>query len=372
MTMKKPTLWFSVYAWAKLMYMRDAGSTEIAGMGIAEDENELLYVHDFFTLPQTATVAHYEIDDDAIGTFANNMLEKYNLPPAQTCRINIHTHPGNSAQPSQYDETEFEDNFRTSSFAVMMILAKGNQTYARLKTNDPFEYETILDIAVDWHGQFEAADHETWKKEFELNVKDPPKKIITTPNKAYSTYKGQYSQYAGGWKEDEHWEAGKGWVKNDPKESLDMEEPSYPFPLDFTGWHSSEIKDALDWAIDHDHAALAYELNTVMAQMAVEEHAEEVDNATYEWEQITTEQDDLQSQILDYMKLPISPETQNKIAILEKRVAELDTRLEDIIGVAKCLTETNDPSTSSNQTSSEECEQQSSDAEQSEPRLLPN
>ena len=53
--------------------------------------------------------------------------------PAQFPRIWIHTHPGDSAQPSPTDEETFARAFGQTDWAVMFILAQGGQTYCRLE-----------------------------------------------------------------------------------------------------------------------------------------------------------------------------------------------------------------------------------------------
>ena len=53
--------------------------------------------------------------------------------PERFARLWIHTHPANCAEPSPVDEETFARVFGSCTWAVMAILAKGGQTYARLR-----------------------------------------------------------------------------------------------------------------------------------------------------------------------------------------------------------------------------------------------
>ena len=53
--------------------------------------------------------------------------------PEQFGRIWIHTHPGDSAQPSHVDEETFSRVFGPCDWAVMFILAREGETYCRLR-----------------------------------------------------------------------------------------------------------------------------------------------------------------------------------------------------------------------------------------------
>ena len=52
--------------------------------------------------------------------------------PEQFARLWIHTHPGSSPHPSGPDEDTFERVFGKCHWAVMFIMARTGQTYARL------------------------------------------------------------------------------------------------------------------------------------------------------------------------------------------------------------------------------------------------
>ena len=127
------SLRFSPTAWAKLLYLRDCGDTEVGGFGIAPG-NDLLTISDVQLVKQDCTPASVAFDDEAVADFFDSQVDQ-ELRPEQFARIWVHTHPGNCANPSLTDEETFARVFDRSDWAVMFILAQGGQTYARLRFN---------------------------------------------------------------------------------------------------------------------------------------------------------------------------------------------------------------------------------------------
>ena len=98
----RPRLRFSPTAWAKLLYLRDRGTTEVGGFGVSRPD-DLLYVEDVQTVKQVCNVVNVQFDDEAVAQFFDAQVDA-GRPPAQFARIWIHTHPEISAQPSGTDE----------------------------------------------------------------------------------------------------------------------------------------------------------------------------------------------------------------------------------------------------------------------------
>jgi len=71
---RKPVLRFSPTAWAKLIYFRDCGETEISGFGITEPD-DLLYVKEFQTVKQQASIASISLDDQAIADYFEDQVD---------------------------------------------------------------------------------------------------------------------------------------------------------------------------------------------------------------------------------------------------------------------------------------------------------
>ncbi len=164
-----PTLRFTPTAWAKLMYLRDCGETEVGGFGSAETD-DLLLVTDFQLVGQEASFASVFFDDDAVADFYDRQVD-LGLQPQQFGRIWVHTHPGNSADPSSTDEECFRRVFGGSDWAVMFILARGGQTYARLQFNVGPGGPVEIAVEVDYSQPFLASDQETWLAEYKACVR---------------------------------------------------------------------------------------------------------------------------------------------------------------------------------------------------------
>tara|TARA_R110001599_G_scaffold118302_1_gene287450 strand:+ start:198 stop:923 length:726 start_codon:yes stop_codon:yes gene_type:complete len=159
-----PQLRFSPTAWAKLLYLRDYGDTEVGGFGITS-EDDLLLVQDLQLVEQTCSLAHVAFDDEAVANFFDDQVDA-GLRPEQFGRIWIHTHPGDCPLPSQTDEATFERVFGRSDWAVMFILARTGQTYARLKFNVGPSAEFEIPVKRDYSQIFAGCDPERWEDEY--------------------------------------------------------------------------------------------------------------------------------------------------------------------------------------------------------------
>jgi len=163
-----PTLRFTPTAWAKLLFLRDLGDTEVGGFGIASSE-DLLLVEDVRLVRQTCTWAHVAFADESVADFFDVQVDE-GRKPEQFARIWAHTHPGDCPQPSLTDEATFARVFGSAQWALMFILARGGQSYARLRFNvgPPTEIELAVDI--DYTRPFDGCDVEGWEQEYQDNV----------------------------------------------------------------------------------------------------------------------------------------------------------------------------------------------------------
>src|SRR3954471_11762939 len=81
-TMQLPppqSLRFSPTAWAKLLFLRDLGDTEIGGFGIAP-ANYLLFVEDIRLVKQTCTWITAEFDDRSIADLFDAQVDQGRKP----------------------------------------------------------------------------------------------------------------------------------------------------------------------------------------------------------------------------------------------------------------------------------------------------
>src|SRR5450432_1011579 len=127
MSKNPQSLRFRPTAWAKLLYLRDAGATEIGGFGVTASDDPSL-VEEIHLIEQRTSPIHVEFLDASVADFFDAQVDA-GRRPEQFARIWIHTHPGSSPQPSVIDEATFARVFGRTDWAVMFILARGGQSY---------------------------------------------------------------------------------------------------------------------------------------------------------------------------------------------------------------------------------------------------
>jgi hypothetical protein len=163
-----PSLRFSPYAWAKLLFLRDVGQTEVGGFGVSWAD-DLLFVENVELVRQTCSWSSVEFDDAAVADYFDRMADDGMMP--QWCgRLWIHTHPGNCALPSTTDEATFARVFGRNNWAVMFILAQGGEVYARLQFSAGPGGAIELPVQVDYAQPFPATKHGQWLAEYRACV----------------------------------------------------------------------------------------------------------------------------------------------------------------------------------------------------------
>lgn len=161
---------FTPYAWAKLHWLCHHGDTEIGGFGICEDPDDMTLVTDFQLVKQECTPASVDFNDDALADFMEDQAGA-GLRMDQFARVWIHTHPGSSPQPSCVDETTFDTIFgRPEGQTIMFILARGGDTYCRMKINTGFAGEMLIPVCIDVRAPFPATDIVAWEEEYDQTV----------------------------------------------------------------------------------------------------------------------------------------------------------------------------------------------------------
>lgn len=166
----------SPWAWLKWQYLCHAGPTEVAGFGLSA-EHDLLYLEDILVIGQRATPATVAFDDAAVADLFDRMVD-LEVPPNRFARVWLHSHPGASATPSSVDEATFARVFGACDWAVMGILSRTSNTYARLQVNAGPGCSQELPIVVDWQAWPKCLSSLTldtqammWRQEYEQHVK---------------------------------------------------------------------------------------------------------------------------------------------------------------------------------------------------------
>lgn len=164
-----PTLRLTPPAWAKLLWLRDRGETEIGGFGLTS-AHDLLRLEDLALVPQQTSLASVAFDDLAVAEFFEAQVDQ-GRRPGQFARIWIHTHPGDCPRPSVTDEATFARVFGHCDWAVMLIVARGGAVYARLEWHVGVTGAIDLPVAVDYGAPFAGSDVAAWQAEYDRCVR---------------------------------------------------------------------------------------------------------------------------------------------------------------------------------------------------------
>lgn len=184
MRLSQPTLRFAPDAWAKLLFFRDREDVEIGGFGITDDNDPLL-VREFVTVKQMNSVVTVGFEDQAVADFFDVQVDQ-GRKPSQFLRIWLHSHPGDCPLPSSVDEETFNRVFGSCDWAVMFIIARNGETYARLRFNVGPGGSVELPVQVEYGAVFGPSDHPAWAAEYDANINNleltPPSSKQTPSN----------------------------------------------------------------------------------------------------------------------------------------------------------------------------------------------
>lgn len=140
----------------------------MGGFGIV-NEQDLLLVEDFVLIQQTCSHVTVVFQDDAVAEFFDRQIDAGRRPETFG-RVWIHTHPGTSPAPSRVDEETFARVFGRSDWAVMAILARGGQSYARLQYHIGPGGSFLLPVEVDYRHPFSGTNWTAWQQEYASQV----------------------------------------------------------------------------------------------------------------------------------------------------------------------------------------------------------
>lgn len=173
---EEPVLHFTPHAWAKLVYLRDLGPTEIGGFGITMPHDPLI-VMQIALVKQTCTSVSVRFDDQAVADFFDEQHEQ-RRHPGQYGKVWIHTHPGTSPKPSRLDEQTFRRVFGSCDWAVMCIISASGRRYARVHVKRCLGRSIRLNVEVDFSLPFAGADFSGWRAEYEKCVTVAPEATL--------------------------------------------------------------------------------------------------------------------------------------------------------------------------------------------------
>jgi hypothetical protein len=86
----------------------------------------------------------------------------------------LHSHPGDSPHPSGTDERTFRRVFGGCNWAIMFIVARGGQTYARLRFNAGPGGQMVIPVGIRWDLPIGDLDEAGWMDEYaeKVNILD--------------------------------------------------------------------------------------------------------------------------------------------------------------------------------------------------------
>jgi proteasome lid subunit RPN8/RPN11 len=140
----------------------------VGGFGVSQHE-DLLLITDLVLIRQQCSDVSVKFDDTAVADYFDEQVDQGRLP-AEFARVWVHTHPGNSPLPSRTDEETFERCFGSADWALMFILARGGECYARLRLGSVPGGEVVLPVEVDFSQPFDASAWERWEAEYRRAV----------------------------------------------------------------------------------------------------------------------------------------------------------------------------------------------------------
>lgn len=170
-------LTLSPLCWLKLQLFLHGGDTEIGGFAVSRSDN-LLYLHDFVTVRQEVTAVTVAFDDGAVADYFDAQVDG-GLAPERFGRVWVHTHPGESPDPSSVDEQTFHRVFGACDWAIMLIVSRTGKTYCRLSFSAGPGGAMLLPVRVDWSAWPQllldqagalSALFEAWMDEYGANV----------------------------------------------------------------------------------------------------------------------------------------------------------------------------------------------------------
>jgi proteasome lid subunit RPN8/RPN11 len=151
------------------LYFRDRSDNEVGGFGIS-DADDLLFVREFVTVKQEVTCVSVKFDDAAVADFFDVQVD-LGRKPEQFARIWLHSHPGDSPEPSVIDRETFQRVFGNCQWAVLFVVAQDNRTYAKLRFNVGPGGQLLIHTEIDYSEYFGPSDHDLWDTEYAANVK---------------------------------------------------------------------------------------------------------------------------------------------------------------------------------------------------------
>ena len=164
-------------------------------------------VQDIVMLDQVNSSTYTEMTDEAMNKYYEEHFNKEEKIGEFGC-VWLHTHPGDSCNPSSTDEETFKTTFGRHPWALMLILGKSGAMYGRIKNNFP-AIEQEVDVVIDWT-QWESILHPCdWAEQYVIHVKE--KQVEQCSRSGYSIGE-HFDRSYGRTSKGRQWGQKKDWV----------------------------------------------------------------------------------------------------------------------------------------------------------------
>ncbi len=169
-----PKLRFSPIAWQKIIIGMEYSKNEIGFWGIT-DKNDGLWVCDVYVPEQEVSSATTDFKDGACLKYLTTYA-KQGYAPYQLGRVWIHTHPGNSTEPSGKDRHTFKTLIGQSAIGCMVIFGQNHTAQAWLLLTNPEQlqgqFELKIPVEIDWHCSYAGFNYESYIKTLEDAIEE--------------------------------------------------------------------------------------------------------------------------------------------------------------------------------------------------------
>ena len=124
-------------AYWRLQWLCHRTENEVSTMGVLAPERNPFEIGDVILVKQEVSPVHVDLDMTWWADKQVELYEDHGIQPWQTS-VWIHTHPSGVRGPSSIDLETMEGSFGAWSFAIMLVLTRDGQFYARLDFDHEF------------------------------------------------------------------------------------------------------------------------------------------------------------------------------------------------------------------------------------------
>ena len=177
-TPKSPVLRFRPTAWAKLLYLRDAGDTEIGGFGITLSDDPLL-VESIELVDQKTSPVHVEFLDTSVADFFDTQVDVGRHPDRFG---GFGFTPIRAARPSR--ASRMKRRLHASSAGLVLgrcsFWPVADSPIPGSDSMWGLVVQLVIPVELDFRPPFVGSQHDAWQSEYAACVRPEPKLVKKT------------------------------------------------------------------------------------------------------------------------------------------------------------------------------------------------